>query len=154
MTNDQGDHMHTTLITLAELIRKHQDRTGESYSEIARRADLSKAKIGQLANTSQAHMPRQDTIEKLSKGLQLPLRVIQQAAMASAGITPTDYDSEQRVDMLAAILKELSPEDLDTATVLIQSLRDRHVKRLEPPKPIFKPAPGPPPYKQKSPRRA
>jgi transcriptional regulator with XRE-family HTH domain len=120
--------MHTAPITLAELIRKHQDRTAESYSQIARRADLSKAKIGQLANSTQAHMPRQDTLEKLSQGLGLPIRVIQQAAMASAGLMPEDYDTEQKVDLLAAILRELPPEDVETAAVVIQSLKDRHSK--------------------------
>jgi transcriptional regulator with XRE-family HTH domain len=124
--------MHTTPITLAELIRQHQDRTGESYSQIARRADLSKAKIGQLANVAQSHMPRTDTLEKLSKGLQLPLRVIQQAAMTSAGITPEDYDGEQRVDLLAAVLRELSPDDLETAAVVIHSLKDRRVRKPHP----------------------
>jgi transcriptional regulator with XRE-family HTH domain len=137
-----------TLITLSELIRQHRDRTAESYSEIARRAGLSKAKIGQLANTDQTHMPRQDTIEKLSKGLQLPLRVIQQAAMASAGITPENYDGEQRIDYLAAILNDLPPDDLEVAAVVIQALRDRRTER----KSLFKPAPNPG-YRQKNPVR-
>lgn len=112
-------------ITLAQLIRQHQDQTGESYAIIARRSGLSKAKVGQLANTEQAHMPRVDTIEKLSKGLGLPLRNVQQAAMASAGIVPAGYDSEQRVDLLAAALKDLGPDDLETAAAVIQSLRER-----------------------------
>lgn len=122
--------MNAVSITLAELIRQHQDRTGDSYSVIARRADLSKAKIGQLANTAQAHMPRSDTIEKLAKGLNLPLRVIQQAAMASAGITPEGYSAEQRVDLLASALRELNEDDLDTVAVIIQSLRNRRNPRV------------------------
>lgn len=117
-------------LTLAELIRQHQDRTKESYSQIARRAGLSKAKIGQLAHTAQTHMPRADTIEKLAAGLGLPLRNVQQAAMASAGITPAGYDTEQRVDLLAAALRDLSPADLETAALVIQSLRAR--PHLEP----------------------
>jgi transcriptional regulator with XRE-family HTH domain len=121
--------MNAVSITLAELIRQHQDRTSESYSVIARKAGLSKAKVGQLANTAQVHMPRADTIEKLAKGLGLPLRVIQQAAMASAGITPEGYDAEQRVDLLASALRELQEDDLDTVAVVIQSLRDRRKLR-------------------------
>ncbi|AYN56852.1 immunity repressor [Arthrobacter phage Andrew] len=109
-------------ITLAELIRQHQDKTGDSYAVIARRAGLSKAKIGQLANVDQPHMPRIDTIEKVAAGLQLPLRVVQQAAMASAGITPDDYDTEQRVDLIVAKLRELPPDQLDTAARLIEAL--------------------------------
>ena len=110
-------------ITLAELIRQHQDKTGDSYAVIARRAGLSKAKIGQLASLDQPHMPRIDTIEKIAAGLQLPLRVVQQAAMASAGILPESYDTEQAIDLIVAQLRELSPEQLGTAARLIQALK-------------------------------
>ncbi|AYN58266.1 immunity repressor [Arthrobacter phage Kepler] len=110
-------------ITLAELIRQHQDKTGDSYSIIARRAGLSKAKIGQLASLDQPHMPRIDTLQKIATGLRLPLRVVQQAAMASAGILPDTYDTEQAIDLIVANLRELSPEQLGTAARLIQALR-------------------------------
>lgn len=112
-------------ITLAELIRQHQDKTGDSYSVIAKRAGLSKAKIGQLASITQPHMPRIDTIEKVAAGLQLPVRVVQQAAMASAGITPEGYDTEQQVDLIVAQLRELDPEQLGTAQRLIEAFRTR-----------------------------
>ena len=118
-------------ITLAELIRQHQDNTGDSYADIARRAGLSKAKIGQLASTDQPHMPRIDTLEKVAAGLRLPLRVVQQAAMASAGIMPESYDSDQAIDLIVANLRQLSPEQLGTAARLIQALKTeaRHGRR-------------------------
>ncbi|QOI67680.1 immunity repressor [Arthrobacter phage Orcanus] len=112
-------------ITLAELIRQHQDKTGDSYATIAHRAGLSKAKIGQLANLTQPHMPRIDTIEKVALGLRLPIRVVQQAAMASAGILPAgDYDTDQRIDLILTELRELDPDQLDTAARLIKALRN------------------------------
>ncbi|WNM65706.1 immunity repressor [Arthrobacter phage Vulpecula] len=115
----------TEQITLAELIRQHQNKTGDSYSVIAQRAGLSKAKIGQLASIDQPHMPRIDTIEKVAAGLRLPLRVVQQAAMASAGILPADtYDTDQRVELIVSDLRELTPDQLDTAGRLIQALRN------------------------------
>jgi uncharacterized protein YdbL (DUF1318 family) len=43
----------TAPITLADLIRQHRDRTDDSYSTIAQKAGLSKAKIGQLATSRQ-----------------------------------------------------------------------------------------------------
>lgn len=113
-------------INLAELIKQHQDKTGDSYSVIARRAGLSKAKIGQLASTTQPHMPRIDTLEKVATGLQLPLRIVQQAAMASAGITPDNYGTEQQIDLIVAQLRELNPEQLETAQRLVEALRTRH----------------------------
>lgn len=109
-------------ITLAELIRQHQSKTGDSYATIAQRAGLSKAKIGQLASTDQPHMPRVDTIEKIAAGLKLPIRVVQQAAMASAGITPDNYDAEQQIDLIVSYLRELNPTQLDIAARLIRAL--------------------------------
>lgn len=112
-------------LTLRDLILTHKDRTGDSYSMIAYRAGLSKAKIGQLATSKQNHMPRVDTLEKLAHGLNLPLMTVRHAAMASAGITPEDYDGGNRLDLIVASLRDLSPEDLETAAVVIQSLKDR-----------------------------
>ncbi|QGZ16929.1 immunity repressor [Arthrobacter phage LittleTokyo] len=118
--------MSSEAITLAELIRQHQDRTGDSYSTIARRAGLSKAKIGQIAALSgQPHMPRVDTLEKVAKGLQVPLRVVQQAAMASAGVAPDDYADEARIDLIVSQLRELPPADLETVELFIASLYKR-----------------------------
>lgn len=114
-------------INLAELIRQHQEKTGESYSVIARRAGLSKAKIGQIATLEQPHMPRIDTIEKLATGLKLPLHVVQQAAMSSAGILPESYNVDQRIELITAELRELTEDQLDTAARLIKALRnERH----------------------------
>lgn len=120
--------MNTKAVTISELIKSHQDATGESYSTIAARAGLSKAKIGQLAIAAHNGMPRAETLAKLAAGLRQPLRVIQQAAMASAGITPEGYDSEQRVDILAAGLRELAPEDLETVAAVVRSLKERRTK--------------------------
>lgn len=116
----------TPALTLADLIRQHQDKTGDSYSVIARRAGISKAKVGQLAAPGQQpHMPRIDTIEKVATGLNLPLRVVQQAALASAGITPENYDSESRIDLLVALLRDLPPADLENAELFIHALHQR-----------------------------
>lgn len=112
-------------ITLAGLIRRHQDSTGESYATIAARAGLSKAKIGQLAHTDQPHMPRIETLEKIAAGLRLPLRDVQKAAMASAGILPESYETGQHIDLIVSTLRELDPAQLETAERLIEALRDR-----------------------------
>jgi hypothetical protein len=118
----------TKPLTLADLVRDHQDRTGDSYSMIANRAGLSKAKIGQLANVKATIMPRTDTLERLAKGLSLPFKTVQQAAMTSAGITPEGYQGGDRLDLLVASLRELSPDDLETVGVVIQSLKTRTLR--------------------------
>jgi transcriptional regulator with XRE-family HTH domain len=120
---------HTKQLTLADLVRDHQDRTGDSYSMIAHRAGLSKAKIGQLANVKATIMPRTDTLERLAKGLNLPFKTVQQAAMTSAGITPEGYPGGDRMDLIVESLRELSPDDLETVSVVIQSLKDRRTLR-------------------------
>lgn len=107
--------------TLADLIRSHQDSTGDSYSDIAKRAGLSKAKIGQLAITTQPHMPRVDTVEKLAKGLQLPLHIVQRAAMASAGITPPDAEEISESELLVAKLERLNEHERAIIARLVDS---------------------------------
>ena len=115
-------------VTLATLIQQHRDKTGDSYSDIARRAGLSKAKIGQLAHdrapgtAGQAHMPRSETLAKLARGLRLPLETVQLAAISSAGIKPKSYTGGSHVDLIATKLRELDARDLQTVRVLVDSL--------------------------------
>jgi transcriptional regulator with XRE-family HTH domain len=96
---------------------------------LASRCDLSKAKIGQLATAKQNHMPRAHTLEQLAKGMNLPLKTVQQAAMVSAGITPEGYPGGNRIDLVIESLRGLSPDDLETVSIVIQSLKDRRTLR-------------------------
>ena len=115
-------------VTLATLIQQHRERTGDSYADIARRAGLSKAKIGQLAQATgpgtagQAHMPRSETLAKVAKGLGLPLETVQLAAISSAGITPKNYAGSSQADLIASKLRELDARDLQTVRALVDSL--------------------------------
>lgn len=117
----------TTHRTLSDLIRAHKDNTGDSYSDIAKRAGLSKAKVGQLAIATQPHMPRVDTVEKLATGLQLPLSIVQRAAMASAGITPPDAPEISDAELLAAKLARLNKHEL----AIIERLADSFIAEAE-----------------------
>lgn len=116
-------------LTLADLIRQHQDATGESYAEIAKRGGLSKAKVGQLAMREQHHMPRVDTVEKLARALRLPLKVVQRAAMASAGITPKGDDDPTPGDVLAARINMLSKTEREIVAVFVDALCARRDTR-------------------------
>ena len=113
-------------VDLAGLVRQHQDSTGESYAEIAKRSGLSKAKIGQLALTASPHMPRADTLAKLSHGLRLPVAVVQRAAMASAGIAPPTADPDQRIELLVSRLRTLSPDDFERVELFVLALAGRN----------------------------
>lgn len=113
--------------SLAELIRQRQDATGESYATIARRAGLSKAKIGQLADPTVPHMPRAATLEKLAAGLQLPPDIVKRAAMVTAGITPPDDNVLDRFAPLVERLRQLPENDQETVDVIVSALLNRHV---------------------------
>ena len=128
--------MDGAAITLASLIRQHQDKTGDSFAGIARKTGLSKAKIGQLAQETkpgQAHMPRPESITKLAAGLRLPLGTIQRAALVSAGLLPEEMEepSEQRIQLVVASLRDLDAAALDTAWALVGSLRKLDARDAE-----------------------
>lgn len=111
--------------TLADLIRDHQATTHDSYSDIARKSGLSKAKIGQLARTGGTHAPRLDTIEKLAVGLRLPLEAVKAAAMATAGIGDGIADESQEITIMVDRYKQLPARDQRTARDVIESLYQR-----------------------------
>jgi len=107
---------------LANLIQAHQASTGDSYNDIAKRSGLSKAKIGQLAIATQPHMPRTQTIQKLAAGLQLPVDLVQRAALRSAGIIPPVADEISEVDVLTAKIRLLSDRDRAIVMRTVDSL--------------------------------
>lgn len=110
-------------VSLADLIRDHCARTGDSYSDLARASGLSKARIGQLAHVTDAPaQPRQETIEKLAKALRLPVRIVQAAAMVTAGVSPGDVGTDQRIALLAAQLADLDPVTLRYVEVCVGAL--------------------------------
>lgn len=97
--------------TLADLIREHRDKTGESYQTIADRAGLSKATIGSFALGAQT-LAKPGTIKALAEGLRLPVPVVQAAAYRSARIHPDEQDAPADVSRDVAVDRLLSlPED-------------------------------------------
>jgi len=109
-------------IGLDELIRQHQDRTGESFSQIANRAGLSKAKVGQLALKGGPHAPRAETLTRLAAGLQVPLSTVQAAAMVTAGVAPASGARDQRLDLLVTNAARLDDADLERVEVIVEAL--------------------------------
>jgi hypothetical protein len=118
--------------TLADLIRAHQDATGDSYGDIARKTagqrddegnpqpGLSKAKIGQLARPENNYLVRQETIKKLAHGLGLPVATVQRASLGTAGFNDPDAQRTDRVRRIAERLGELDSRQLDLVAGLIE----------------------------------
>lgn len=107
--------------TLAGLIRRERDINGSSYSDIAKRTGLSKAKIGQLADPDSRFQVRHETIEKLALGLRLPLVTVQRAALATAGITDADNVRTTRIDVLANLLEQLDDDTLRLIEAMLEA---------------------------------
>lgn len=114
-------------MTLAELIQAHQDRTGESFSQIAHRGGLSKAKIGQIA-LGQRHMPRLDTLERLGVALQQPYDVIQRAALATAGLIPEGSGGVTETDLMAGRISQLPEAERNVVSQLVDILLEQASK--------------------------
>lgn len=107
--------------TLAGLIQREKDINGSSYSDIARKTGLSKAKIGQLADHNSRFQVRPETLEKIALGLHLPLVVVQRAALATAGITPGEDNRAARIDILARLLDELDDPTLEVVEAMLEA---------------------------------
>lgn len=106
--------------TLSSLIREHQDKTGDSYGDIARRTGLSKAKIGQLARPENTYLVRQETLHKLAIGLSLPFATVERASLGTAGFTTAEVQRDDRVRSIAERLVELPDESLAIISDLVE----------------------------------
>lgn len=96
--------------TLAALLRRYQDNTGSSYADIAKRAGLSKAKIGQIANPDSHFQLRPDTIEKLAHAIGLPLPVVRRAALVTAGVADHQDPRTARIELVVHQLEQLDDD--------------------------------------------
>lgn len=110
--------------TLSDLIRDHQAATGDSYATIGLKSGISKPKIGQLAAAGNISMPRAKTLEKLAQGLQIPLHIVQSAALASAGIVAPEI-SQPATALLLTRYNELKPEFQGIVQDLVAALYQR-----------------------------
>ncbi len=100
-------------LTVGELVKRHQDATGDSYADIARKTGLSKALVGVLANDMTKGVPRASTLTALHEGLGIALETLQAAAFASAGMASGGGGStSQRVAALVPVLEQLADRDL------------------------------------------
>lgn len=113
----------TGAVSLADLIQRHRDQTGDSYATIARATGLSKALIGQLAQPGgRRRVLQEGTVEKLARGLRLPDSVVQSAAMVSAGLQPASAVTDQRIALLTAQIARLDAADLERVEVIVDAL--------------------------------
>lgn len=120
------------ILTLADLIREHQDKTGDSYGDIARATGLSKAKIGQLARPENTYLVRQETLTKLANGLRLPHATVVRASLGSAGFHDADVQRSDRVRALTDRLEELPDTTLQLVAEIIETISRHEQLRTAP----------------------
>lgn len=102
---------------LSRLIHRRKAELDLSWHEIAERGGFSSHTIVYMLAKKVEHRqtPRQDTLERLSRALDLPLDVINAAAAAAAGLTQRDtmasLEASQDARMIVDILNQLPERD-------------------------------------------
>lgn len=109
--------------TVRDLVQEYVDRTGDSYSVVARKCGLSKAFIGQLLTSTTDRLITRESREKLCAGLNISAQRMAWAAIAQAGIVIPD-SGDDRARLIAGDLAELSDRDWVIVRTLIQTMRD------------------------------
>jgi hypothetical protein len=120
---------------LQQLIVDRMAEKGWSFSDIERRsrdpatgkARISRSRVHQLATVDRLHrVPKFEAIEGLAVGLDLPLRVVWDAAAAAVGGAGLQHLYRQRspdAEVLIASYEELSPEQRQMVAAIVETLR-------------------------------
>lgn len=112
----------TETTDLAALIRRHQDLTGDSYAEIARKTGLSKAKIGQIAVAGARYQVRPETMQKLAEGLKIPFEVVRSSALVTLGVAGEATARNTRIDLITSQLQKLDEETLAMVEAMVDAI--------------------------------
>jgi len=114
---------------LKRLIHGRLRERGWSYGVVARRGGLPRSTVYNLATTDNlARPPLLGTIEKLARGLELPVSALRVAAAEASGLH-RDHSGpmSEKDSSLIASLEALTPEDRQTVANLIETLRRRTI---------------------------
>lgn len=111
---------------LQELIHAHCIAHNETLADIANRGGMSRQTLSALMNKNGSlGVPRAATLQKLSDGLGISLRVVQDAA-GEAALGRRDGDSatfDRRVVTLIDHANKLSPEKVDVLLATARALQ-------------------------------
>lgn len=98
-------------MTLSALIRQRCAERGWTLSGVARRGDLPVATVHALKRDEHLRQtPRPDTLERLARGLELELEVVQRAAALSVGLVVSEEQLSPELRVIVAGLLELPAE--------------------------------------------
>ncbi|SCL35900.1 hypothetical protein GA0070624_5395 [Micromonospora rhizosphaerae] len=109
---------------LQQLIRHRMAENHWSYGDIARRGGLPRSTVHNLATLERlSRPPRPVTLERLARGLDVPLDTVRGAAATAAGLHVWQEPvSDPEIEVMVAGLAKLSPEERRHVQALIRSL--------------------------------
>ncbi|GIH76765.1 helix-turn-helix domain-containing protein [Planobispora longispora] len=109
---------------LQRLIHTRMAELNRSYGEVARQGGLPRSTVHHLASNSRlSRLPNPVTLERLARGLDVPLDVVRSAAAAVAGFSLSNGPADDpEIEVLIASLAKLSPQDRRHVAALVRSL--------------------------------
>jgi transcriptional regulator with XRE-family HTH domain len=106
---------------LQQLIKRQMTENRWSYGDIARRGGLPRSTVHNLATL--VRPPQPATLERLAKGLELPLDTVRQAAALAAGLEVwREPMADPEIEVMVASLSRLTPDERRHVQALIRSL--------------------------------
>jgi transcriptional regulator with XRE-family HTH domain len=108
---------------LAKLIAEVKESTGDSYADIADRADMPRSTVHKLATTNLATLPKLDTLERLARGLNVSVEVVTRAAQAATGYSVYEETTpDAKTQILISNISKLDPDQRAAVSALVQRL--------------------------------
>jgi transcriptional regulator with XRE-family HTH domain len=109
---------------LQQLIRRQMTDNNWSYGDISRRGGLPRSTVHNLATVEQlTRTPLPATLERLAKGLGLPLDAVRKAAASAAGLEVwRETVTDPEIEIMVASLNQLTPDERRHVQALIRSL--------------------------------
>jgi len=111
-------------VGLARLLVDYRARTRASYTDLAALTGLSRSTIGFIINKKPPMTAEPETVAALSAGLGLPIEVVEDAAIISAGYRSKGdvRAGPDRADALAAQIRRLPKREQEIVAGFIISL--------------------------------
>lgn len=114
---------------LQRIIRERMNEMGWTFEDVERRGGPSHSTLYSIVSVKQfKSAPRHATLQKLARGLDLPLDILRSAAGQAAGYglesVPTTLESARGLRVIAATFDKLDPSRQRTAERIMRALLD------------------------------
>jgi transcriptional regulator with XRE-family HTH domain len=111
---------------LQRLIIERRRERRWSFADVANRGELSRSTVYYLASTSDLQRsPSATTLEKLARGLDLPIEIVRRAAAEAVGLhvyVEAERSRDPGLEILIASVEQLDPEQRRHVAALVRSL--------------------------------